>query len=97
MGERNTNLSAYTKYRHLGKCCAHPSKLSMSSGTLCRPSILRPKLTTPLALLYFLTNRQILDSSNLKEFADDNFRFDENRRKFSKWVDNTEGNTRADT
>ena len=26
--------------------------------------------------------RQILDSSKLKEFADDNFKFDENGRKF---------------
>ena len=35
--------------------------------------------------------RQILDSSKLKEFADDNFEFDENGRKLSKWVENTEG------
>ena len=27
----------------------------------------------------------------MKEFADDNFGFDENRRKFSKWVENTVG------
>ena len=27
----------------------------------------------------------------LKEFADDNFKFDENYRKFSKWVENTVG------
>ena len=32
---------------------------------------------------------QILDSS--KEFADDNFKFDENGRKFSKRVENTVG------
>ena len=35
--------------------------------------------------------RQILDSSNLKEFADDNFKFDENGRKLSKRVENTMG------
>ena len=35
--------------------------------------------------------RQILDSSKLKEFADDNFKFDEHGRKFSKWIDNTVG------
>ena len=35
--------------------------------------------------------RQILDSSKLKEFADDNFKFDENGRKCSKWVENTVG------
>ena len=35
--------------------------------------------------------RQILDSSKLKEFADDNFRFDGNVRKLSKRVENTVG------
>ena len=33
--------------------------------------------------------RQILDSSKPKEFADDNLKFDENDRKFSKRVENT--------
>ena len=32
-----------------------------------------------------------LDSSELKEFADDNFKFDENGRKFSNQVENTVG------
>ena len=32
--------------------------------------------------------RQILDSSKLKEFADDNFKFVENDRKLSKQVEN---------
>ena len=35
--------------------------------------------------------RQILDSSKLKEFADDNFKFDENGRKLSKRIENTVG------
>ena len=34
-------------------------------------------------------NDKFLDSSKLKEFADDNFKFDENDRKFSKLVKNT--------
>ena len=34
------------------------------------------------------SRRQILDSSRLKEFADDNFRFYENGRKLSKRVEN---------
>ena len=34
-------------------------------------------------------NDIILDSSKLKEFADDNFKFDRKSRKFSKWVENT--------
>ena len=35
--------------------------------------------------------RQILDSSKLKEFADDNFKFDDNGRESSKSVENTVG------
>ena len=31
----------------------------------------------------------MLDLSKLKEFADDNYKFDENGRKFSKRVENT--------
>ena len=36
--------------------------------------------------------QQILDSSKVKQFADDNFKFDENGRKFSKRVENKLGN-----
>ena len=38
-----------------------------------------------------MTSRQILDSSKLKEFVDDNFKFDENGRKLSKREENTVG------
>ena len=38
-----------------------------------------------------ITRRQILDSSKLKKFADNNFKFDENGRKLSKQVENTVG------
>ena len=38
-----------------------------------------------------LTRQQMLDSSKLKEFADNNFKFDENGRKLSKPVENTVG------
>ena len=38
--------------------------------------------------------RQNLDSSKLKEFADDILKFDINGRKFSKWVENTVGKKR---
>ena len=33
----------------------------------------------------------MFDSSNLKELADDNFKFDENGKKFFKWVENNVG------
>ena len=43
-------------------------------------------------LIYSLfPKRHILDSSKLKDFADDNFKFDENGRKFSEWVESTVG------
>ena len=35
--------------------------------------------------------QRILNASKLKEFADDNFTFDENCRKFSEWVENAVG------
>ena len=35
--------------------------------------------------------QRILDSSKLKEFADDNFEIGENGRKFSKQIENTAG------
>ena len=38
-----------------------------------------------------LSQTTILDSSKLKEVADDNLKFDENGRKFSKRVENTVG------
>ena len=33
----------------------------------------------------------MFDSSKLKEFADDNFKFDKNGRKLSKWEENIVG------
>ena len=42
-----------------------------------------------LVAFYPITIQQILDSSKLKEFADDNFKFHDNGRKLSKWVENT--------
>ena len=38
-----------------------------------------------------LSQTTILDSSKLKEFADDNFKFDENGRRFYKRAENTVG------
>ena len=38
-----------------------------------------------------LSKTTILDSSKLKEFADDNFKFGENGRKFYQRVENTVG------
>ena len=41
--------------------------------------------------VYPFPKRHILDSSKLNEFAVDNFKFDENRRKFFRLVENTVG------
>ena len=49
-----------------------------------------PPLSTTQNLNPFPHNK-ILDSSNPKEFADDNFEFKENGRKLSKWVKNNVG------
>ena len=38
-----------------------------------------------------ITRRHILDSSKLKEFAEDNLKSDENGWKLSKWPENTVG------
>ena len=48
-------------------------------------SILSANATEPFP------KQQIFDSSKMKEFADDNSKFDENGRKFSKWVENNMG------
>ena len=42
-------------------------------------------------MYYPFPKRTILDSSKLKKVTDDNFKDDENGRKFSKWVENTVG------
>ena len=44
-----------------------------------------------LTSCYFFPKQQILDCSKLKEFADDDFKFDRNDRKFSKWLEKTVG------
>ena len=40
---------------------------------------------------YPFPKQRILDPLKLKEFADDNFIFDKNGRKFSKWLENNVG------
>ena len=48
---------------------------------------MRPFLTGPPSY----RKRQILDSSKLKEFANENSKVDGNCRKFSRWVENSGG------
>ena len=51
----------------------------------------RVKEWTPVASIICdsFPKQQILDSSKLKDFADDDFKFDENGRKILKQVENT--------
>ena len=46
-------------------------------------------LVTSILLFNPLPEDKILDRSKLKQSADDNFKFDENSRKFSKRIENT--------
>ena len=48
------------------------------------------ELSSKRSSLHF-PKRQILGSSKVKAFAHDNFNFDENGRRFSRWVENTVG------
>ena len=57
----------------------------------CVTSFHGPALKDQEHIVLAFPKRQILDSSNLKEFADDSFKFDENGRKFSRRVENTVG------
>ena len=54
-------------------------------------SHLKVCLISMLFVIETFPKGQNLDSTKLKEFADNNFEFDENGRKFSKWVKNTVG------
>ena len=45
-----------------------------------------------LCVYEHFSKRQILDFSKLKKFADNNFKFEENGRKSTIWVENTVGN-----
>ena len=46
----------------------------------------------PVAIFNPFPNENFLDLSKLKEFADDNFKFDGHGKKSSKRVENTVGN-----
>ena len=50
------------------------------------------KLTVEIKFYSLFSKRKILDASKLKKkIADDNFKFNGNGRKFSKWEENTVG------
>ena len=66
------------------------SKLAGFCGS-CRDNLTTQNLKVSDPEDRILSLSQILDSSKLKELADDNFKFDENGRKLSKWVENTVG------
>ena len=74
-------LASYSSY---GASC---KKVSDFAICLCN-CVITEDMNLKLVLVL---ERQILDSSRLNELADDNFKFNENGRKFSKQVENAVG------
>ena len=53
--------------------------------------MIRTEIPEPILLFLTLSKWQNFDSSKLKDFADDNYKFDENGENFSVSVENTVG------
>ena len=51
----------------------------------------QPNVALMVRFLNYFANDNILDSSKLEEFAEDNSKYQENGRKFSKRVESTVG------
>ena len=62
----------------------------MRQNAWCGNGIIK-LIPMPLHLTLPFLKGQILDYSKIKEFADNNFNFDENGRKYFKQVENTMG------
>ena len=65
--------------------------MTLRSQSLKKTLFEREKMLVSTFSPYPITRRQILDSPKLKEFADDNFKFDENGSMLSKRVENIVG------
>ena len=79
-----------------GELSAIFTKFKLKSANSFRKSLkfviwVRVKLYHNLDQSWPFPKRQMLDSFKLKVFADDNFKLDENDRKFPKQVENTVG------
>ena len=72
------------------KLCALKSKVSGWNFLISRYNLWNYSKDDLITSSAF-PKQQLLDSSKLKEFADDNFKFHENGTKFPKWVENTVG------
>ena len=81
------------KIHSCGKHCEKKEKLLVTSNFSFSHNVFYSVryLFIILNSLLPITRQQILDSSKLKEFADDNLKFDKNGRKLSRWVENTVG------
>ena len=56
-----------------------------------KPWVLHVCNTSLLKILWEKEKLLVTSNFSLKELADDNFKLDENSRKFSKWAENTVG------
>ena len=95
------NMDMETGYKERWYFCSQFSNIFFQS-VLCLQGVFENNrkaeeafspLPTIFKFLHFklFFKRQILDSRKMKEFADDNFKFDENGRKFFKRVKTTVG------
>ena len=89
---KRSDHKEYTQMKYESSITYH-SKVMANVSVFCRQTgrqtnnrartICPPCIDYIKTFWYPITRRQILDSSKLKEFADDNFKFDENGRKLS--------------
>ena len=82
-----SNTGTYRIYQQ----CRSRSDCKKKTCSLILTYTVGQKASEPLSTTYPFPKPQLLDSSKLKEFADDNFKFNENGRKVTKWVENTMG------
>ena len=87
---KNIKISQTLKTKKCYKIQSN-SKLLNLKALSTQNSTFSQKKKKKLKNLYLPITRQILDWSKLKQPAEDNFKFDENIRKLSKWVENTVG------
>ena len=96
VSERSENIlgkgenAGYQHFLLFPKCFQLPSSMGSLTVGFCGKKLRESRHTQSVRDEFNpLLDDKILDSSKLKEFADDDFKFDEIGRKFSKLVENT--------
>ena len=86
-----TNHECHTKSRLFRDGGAGENRVGGNLPGDCLVHVCSFLLTLSFLSFNPFPNDKILDSSKFKAFADENFEFDDNGRKFSKWLENTVG------